>query len=48
VATDVWVAFAELESESMKKNSPYRPGVFFYQNMKSLKDKLESNNLIEK
>jgi hypothetical protein len=48
VATDVWVAFAELGSESEKKNSPYQPGVYFYTSMKYLKEKLEGTNLIEK
>lgn len=48
VATDVWVAFAELGSEAEKKNSPYQPGTYFYNSMKYLKEKLQGANLIEK
>jgi hypothetical protein len=46
VATDCWVAFAELGTKPEKKNSAYEPGIFFYNNMNYLKTKLEQGNQI--
>lgn len=44
VATDIWVAIAELGSKSDKSGKNYEPGIFFYNNMNHLRNQLEKGS----